>query len=82
MAVRHSVHEKDIVECFSNRCGKFLIDTREDHKTNPPTKWFVAETDFGKKLKVVFINVGKDIHIKTAYAANSDEIRIYNNHGK
>ncbi|MBL1259354.1 MAG: hypothetical protein COB33_002340 [Thiotrichaceae bacterium] len=56
----------------------FLEDTREDHKTDPITKWFVAETDRGRKLKVVFMQADNlDIHIKSAYMANEDEKWIY-----
>ena len=74
---KHNVKRHEITECFSNRTGGFLKDKREDHDTNPPTLWFVAETDYGRKLKVVFIN-DDDINIKTAYEANKEEIRIYN----
>lgn len=77
LASRHQVKESDVIECFANRDRGFLIDKREEHQTNPPSKWFIAETDYGKKLKVVFIELDGDIHIKTAYAANEEEIRIY-----
>ncbi|WJY16331.1 hypothetical protein PCO82_06630 [Pectobacteriaceae bacterium CE90] len=72
------VTEKEIEQCFSNRTGNFLEDNREDHKSDPPTKWFISETDYGVKLKVVFIFYsGKGIAIRSAYAPNHDEIRIY-----
>ncbi len=77
------VNEDDILQCFSNRTGGFLEDTREDHQSDPPTKWFIAETDYGVKLKIVFIHhKGKGIYIRTAYAPNAEEIRIYDKHGK
>lgn len=79
---KHNVREQDLHECFSNRVKGFLIDTRENNKTDPPTKWFVADNDYNKKLKIVFVEVNGDIHIKTAYEANSDEIRIYNKYAK
>ncbi len=72
------VTEAEIVECFANRLSKYLYDVREDNKTNPPTRWFVAETDYGRKLKVVFMSIGDNIVIKTAFEPNPDEIRIYN----
>jgi len=75
---KHNVSKDEIIQCFSSRERKFLEDMREEHKTDPPTKWFIAETDYGKKLKVVFIqDQNNDVHIKTAYLANPDEIRIY-----
>lgn len=72
------VTRAEIVQCFANRSGTYLFDPREQHKSTPPTQWFIAETDFGRKLKVVFIPKGNNICIRTAYQANDEEIRIYN----
>ena len=49
--------------------------TREEHRTNPPTHWFLAETCYGRLLKVVFVpdTNGKDIYIKTAYEPNEQK---------
>jgi len=76
---KHDVSIDEVYECFFNfdSNGKFLMDTREDHKTDPPTLWFVSMTDKGRVLKVCFIEESKVISIKTAYDANSEEIRIY-----
>lgn len=74
---RHKVTESEVIECFANRLGSMLIDTREEHKTDPPTKWFIAETDMGRKLKVVYIRTDKGIAIKTAYPPNPVELDIY-----
>jgi hypothetical protein len=76
---KHGVNEEDIIQCFASREKGFLEDIREDHKTDPPTRWFIAETDFGRKLKVVFIQYPAtgEIHIKTAYEPNLKEIAIY-----
>ncbi|RRQ19921.1 BrnT family toxin [Thiohalobacter thiocyanaticus] len=74
---KHSVSEEEVIQCFATREGGFLKDTREEHLTDPPSQWFVAETYFGRILKVVFIMEDGDIYIKTAYPANSKEIRIY-----
>lgn len=77
---KHGVEELEVLQCFSNIEKGYLTDTREDHKSDPPTLWFVAETDMGRLLKVAFIHCSdtNDIVIKTAYQANSEEIRIYN----
>ena len=74
---KHQVNEDEILQCFANRTHDTLIDTRADHQTNPPTEWFISETDVGRKLKVVFVPVNQDIFLKTAYPANADEIYIY-----
>ncbi len=80
---KHGVNRGEIIECFASRERGFLEDSREDHKTDPPTKWFIGETDYGRKLKVVFIQVdNQDIHIKTAYMANTDEIHIYSTYAR
>ena len=79
---KHCVSPDEIEQCFTNINGKFLFDRRENHRSNPPTQWFVAETDFGRKLKVVFIAKDDNIIIRTAYEANAEEIRIYNKYAK
>lgn len=77
LASRHRVTEDEIEQCFASRLKKFLEDQRAEHATTPPTQWFVAETDMGRVLKVVFVFDG-EVEIKTAYDANVEEIRIYN----
>lgn len=71
------VTEEEIKQAFANREGNYLTDKREEHATNPPTLWFIAETNKGKRLKVCFIDTGTDIVIKSAYVPNDDENRIY-----
>ena len=71
------VSENDIHECFTNRTQAFLLDTREDHKTDPPTLWFISENDYGRRLKVCFMNDGQQISIKSAFVPNADEERVY-----
>ena len=57
--------------------SKYLIDTREDHATDPPTLWFVGETHRGRKLKIIFVLRDGNIYIKSAYEANEAAKRIY-----
>lgn len=77
---KHNVAVSEVIECFGNRIGHFLEDIREEHKTNPKTQWFVAETNHGRKLKVVFIQfTDGSIRLRTAYQANKTEIGLYNN---
>lgn len=82
LTVRHLVKESEIEQCFLNRAGSFLEDTREEHLTDPPTQWFIAETDTGGRLKVVFIQKNGNTIIRTTYEPNTDEECIYNIHGK
>ena len=71
-----------IREAFCNMDGDFLIDTREEHASDPPTEWFISETNYGVKLKVCFIEKDGVFHIRTAYTPNAEEIRIYEKYGK
>ena len=78
---KHQVTEKELLEAFNNRTGKFLMDPREEHRSDPPTMWFVALTNHRRLLKVCFIQRDDDTHIRTAYTANDVELRIYRTHG-
>lgn len=71
------VTQAEIEQCFANRTGIYLLDSREEHASDPPTQWFIAETYYGRELKVVFIQRDNDIVIRTAYDPNADEVRIY-----
>lgn len=71
------VTESEIGQCFANRTKSYLIDTRANNLTNPLTRWFIAETDFGRKLKIAFMPTAEGIVIKTAYDPNTEELRIY-----
>lgn len=75
------VSEDEILQCFANRHGQPLTDTREQHLTDPLTRWFIAETDYGRKLKVVYIPIDGDIVIKTAYDPNDVEQCIFDRFG-
>ncbi len=79
---KHGVREEEVEECFANLVGDFLRDQREEHRSDPATVWFVAETYMGRKLKVVFIPIDGDFHIRTAYQANDEELRIYRKYGE
>lgn len=91
LANKHCVSETEIRQCFENMQGEFLRDPREKHQTEPPTYWFVAETNARRSLKIVCIfrkMPSADgsppelrIEIKTAYDANATEIQIYSRHG-
>ena len=81
LASKHHVTAAEVEECFANRVGGLLMDTRERHKTHPPTLWFIAKTDLGRDLKVIFILEGPAIHLKSAFEPNDAELRIYSRHG-
>lgn len=77
------VNEDEIRQCFANKNGKTLLDSREANASTPPTRWFIAETDFGLRLKVCYIpNPPEGVIIRSAYAPNDDEKRIYAKYGE
>jgi hypothetical protein len=82
LALKHKVTEREIFQCFENKCGINLVDNREDHKTDPCTLWFISETNQGRLLKIAFMVVDGNFEIKTAFEPNDIEIRIYENLGK
>lgn len=82
LASKHGVSKDEVEQCFANRTGKYLGDTRENHRSTPPTHWFIAETNYGRKLKIAFIVEGNDVFIRTAYPPNKDELHIYKKYGE
>jgi len=84
LALKHNVSRHEIVECFANREGNFLIDDREEHDTDPKTHWFIAETNYGRKLRIYFVpktndDGDLDIFIKTALEPKQHHIDHYDN---
>lgn len=77
LQVKHNVECSEVAECFANVTLGFVEDTRESHKTNPPTYWFVEQTDKGRLLFVAFMFIDKQVVIKTAFDATQDRLKIY-----
>lgn len=78
---KHQVSIKEVEQCFCNRDGKLLYDTRAKTKTIPPTLWFIALTNKNRKLKIVYIQKGLQLILKTAYEPNDVELAIYERFG-
>jgi uncharacterized DUF497 family protein len=76
---KHGVCLEQVQACFENRERAYLFDTREEHQTEPQTRWFIAEYESGKSLKVCFMYFAdeKRIDVKTAYPPNDEEIELY-----
>ena len=82
LKTKHNVPRDEIVECFTNVRGRFLLDLREDHQTDPPTEWFVSETNMGRLLKIAFMHDrhNNKVILKSAFTPEPEAIRIYNTH--
>ena len=78
---KHHVTPEEIDQCFSNRNGNYIEDLREEHATNPPTLWFIAETHWGRKLKIVFVNENGNNYIRTAFPPSEATIKNYLKYG-
>jgi uncharacterized DUF497 family protein len=81
LQTKHCVTIHEVEQCFFNRCGKLLFDTRATTKTIPPTLWFIARTNKNRMLKIVYIQKGKKVILKTAYEPNDVELGIYERYG-
>jgi hypothetical protein len=78
IAHKHDLRRPDVEQCFRNRIRSYLIDTRLEHLTEPPTEWFISENDRGELIKVVCIFENGLVFLKTAFTPNEIEISIYN----
>lgn len=78
---KHQVTLREVEHCFFNRKGRLLYDNRALTKTNPPTLWFIAQTNQNRKLKIVYIQKGLQVILKTAYEPNEEELAIYERYG-
>lgn len=75
---KHGVREHEVIECFNNLTTKFAFDTRDANQTNPPSLWFISETNSGRRLKVVFLRYDKTkVVLKTAFEPNDFEEKLY-----
>ena len=81
LAGKHHVTPEEIDQCFANRNGKIILDTREEHASDSPTLWFIAETHYGRKLKIVFVYENGNNYIRTAYPPSDATIQNYLKYG-
>ncbi|WP_055327048.1 hypothetical protein [Ralstonia solanacearum] len=79
---KHNVTELEVRQCFLNICGTYVVDDREDHRTDPPTLWFVAETDRGRVLKIIFVHADGNVVLKSAYEPSPAVQEMYERRGK
>lgn len=76
--VREKLNARDIIvdevlECFLNREMAFRKDKRPEHLTEPTTRYFLAETDQGRWLKIAFVpHREKYWSLKTAYDCDDE----------
>jgi uncharacterized DUF497 family protein len=81
LAKKHKVDLREVEQCFENKCGLYLEDDREDHQTDPVTLWFIAPTNKGRLLKVIFIFTEGNVHLKSVYEPEPEAIKLYDKDG-
>lgn len=79
---KHGVSREEVEQCFQNRTGQLLRDSREEHDSDPPTLWFIAHTNKARLLKVCFVTRERNHYLRTAYEPNSAELAIYRSKGR
>lgn len=79
---KHRVTRREVEQCFENRIGIYLEDDREEHRTDPPTLWFVSPTNCNRLLKIIFVFLDGNVYIKSAYDSSQKVIQLYDKKGK
>ena len=74
---KHNVTIEEVYECFGNVSRGFVKDTREERESDKDTYFFIAETDKGRLLQVIFLWLEQTIIIKSAYEPSDSAIRAY-----
>lgn len=75
-----NVTATEVHQCFENHFDGYCMDSREKskaHDSSLQTQWFVGETNRRRRLKIVFVRDGADVHLKSAYLATPEIERIY-----
>lgn len=77
---KHGVDFLEAEEAFNNFVGYPLEDTREEHKSKPPTLWCLSETYEGRLLKLVYIQYDDQqlAVLRTAYEPDDNEVELWN----
>lgn len=81
LATKHNVKPEEIEQCFANKNGEYIMETGKQHASNSPTYWFIAETNYGRKLLIAFISEHGNTYIRTAFEPSQVKIRNYLDHG-
>jgi hypothetical protein len=79
---KRGIRVTEVEQCFLNRVYGLCEDTRAEHLTDPVTKWFVAETDKGRVLKIMYVPTKDGAELKSAYEATPEISRIYEKYAK
>jgi hypothetical protein len=78
------ITEKEVADCFANHCGGYCYDKRPQHldSNGNPTPWFVAPTNQGRILKIMFVRDSSDIYLASAYPATDAVQQMFKRHAR
>lgn len=65
---------QSVLEKLRDRHG---VAEREDHRSDPPTLWFISRTNKNRLLKIAYIQRSSVINLRTCYEPNEEEMAIY-----
>lgn len=76
---KHQVEMHEVEEAFLNRTGRLARELRQVDPKQAPRYWFIADTDGGRRLKVVYAldRAAPAPVLITAYPPNEREERLY-----
>lgn len=76
---KHGVSADDVEQALLNRTGSLAKEVRPQNQGDEERFWFIATTDKGRELKVVFFIDADEgaLVIITAYEPNDDEVNLY-----
>lgn len=79
-----SLSRRDVEEAFANNSAGYCYEQHKEHFTpnGEPSLWFVAYTNHGVRLKVMFVREREDVHVKSAYPATDRVTAIFEKHAK
>lgn len=68
LITKHNLNPDVVMSLWNSYIGVTILDTREQHRTIPPTEWFLARDANGLIIKLAFILDTDGIaFLKTAY---------------
>lgn len=75
---KHAVTKTEAEQAFDNPIGNIYEDNRPEHHSVPPKQWFIGETLYGRKIKIVFIEqLDGQIILVSAYEPSEETKDFY-----
>lgn len=76
---KHQVEVAEVEQAFLNRTGRLAKEVRAKNQGEHPRFWFIAETDAGRRLKVVYALDPEEAGplVITAYEPDETEENLY-----